>query len=149
MQFKWWLWIVIAIVFILKLYITQICQKINYQFKREHTLLLNRLIQYYSDILKQKTTQQESRIYCLTGFFLNELCNKKMQNYEYEKSHEIYLARFSILSHCLDKMLDIVCYATIGAALISGEATLSDYNFFLQLSQELTRFLTEYKLQQQ
>ena len=129
MQFKWWLWIIIAITFLLKLYITKICQKKNYLFNRDHTLL-NRLIQYYSDTLKQKSSLQESRIYNTVDFFLKKLCDKKLLNYEHEKKHEINLMKFSLLSLSLDKLLDIICYTIIGTAMISGEATLSDYTLF-------------------
>lgn len=128
-QFKWWLWIVIVITFIFKMYLTKVCQRKNFVFKREHTLL-NRRIQYYSDILKQKSNHQESRIYNTTAFFLTKLCNSKLLNYEQEKKHDISITKFSVLSLALDRLLDIICYAIIGVSMISGKATLSEYTLF-------------------
>lgn len=128
-QFKWWLWIVIVASFLLKLYISKICQRKNYVFQRDHTLL-NRRIQYYTDILKQKSSQQESRIYNTTDFFLNKLSNSKMYNFEEEKKHSFKLIKFSVFSLLLDRGIDCICYTIIGVAMLTGEATLSDYTLF-------------------
>lgn len=139
-QFEWWLWIVIVVTFLIKIYVAKICQKKNFVFQRDHTLL-NRQIQYYSDVLKQKSNRQESSIYNTTNYFLNKLCHSKMYNFEEEKKHDYKLAKFSFFSTFLDRVVDFVCYAIIGIAMLSGEATLGDYALFFAAIERINTVL--------
>lgn len=140
-QFEWWLWMVLVAAFVIKLFLTSMSQKRNFEFYRSNTAR-NRIVQYYSDVLKQKGTFQESRIYNTTEYFLEKYCEGRVANHIIRKKFEIKAVfKYGITSQLISYLFTCLCYILIGIAMLKGDATLGDYTLFFAAISSLNSIL--------
>ena len=143
-QFGWWIWIVFFAAFFIKLLISKKCEHIQYSFDRAHTLI-NRRVQYFSDVLKDKSTFQEGRIYDSINFFIQKLIDERREKFKDEKDNEIKLMKLNSIALFVDKGIDIMCYAIIGYALLYKGLTLGDYALFFAACSRINQVLNAIK----
>ena len=144
LRFGWWIWIVFLAAFFIKLLISKKCENIQHSFDREHTLI-NRRIKYFSDVLKDKTTFQEGRIYDSIEFFWQKTADERRKKFKDEKNNAIKLMKLNSIALVVNKCIDIMCYTVIGYALIYKGLTLGDYALFFAACSRINQVLDAIK----
>ena len=143
-HFGWWIWIAFLIAFFTKLLISKKCEKIQYNFDRAHTLI-NRRVQYFGDVLKDKSAFQEGKIYNSIDFFIQKMIDERRTKFRDEKNNTIRLLKLNCISLGINKGIDLMCYAVIGYALLHKGLTLGDYALFFAACARINQVLDAIK----
>lgn len=143
-QFGWWVWIAFLIAFFAKLLISKKCERIQYSFDRAHTLM-NRRVQYFTDVLKDKSTFQEGRVYDSIDFFIQKMIDERRTKFKDEKDNSIRQLKLNGISLGINKCIDVMCYAVIGYAMLHKGLTLGDYALFFATCSRINKLLDAIK----